>query len=71
MHFSISILGLVFHLLLFYPVVMPSLLLRMLRFVLLMFRLLLAGSRVALVLGAVMLLTGVMFCFTIALTVDA
>ena len=70
-HFSISILSLVFHLLLFYPVMMPSLFLRMLNFVLLIFRLLLAGSRVVLVLGAVMLLTGAMFCFTMVLTVDA
>ena len=63
--------SLVFHLILFYPFVMPSFFFRMLRFVLLMFRLLLAGSRVVLILGAVMLLTDVMFCFAMVLTVDA
>ena len=62
MLFFVRILSLVFHQLLFYPVVMPSLFLRMLRFVLLMFRLLLAGSMAVLVLGAVMLLTGMIFC---------
>ena len=71
MHFSISTLSLVFHLPLFYPVVMPSFFLRVLRFLLLMFRLLLAGSLVVLVLGAVMLLTGMMFCYAMVFKVDA
>ena len=49
---------------------MPSLFLKMLKFVLLMFRLLLAGSRVVLILKAVILLTGMMFCFAMVLTLD-